>query len=75
MGTQLTSAYGFSASIEKPSEAVAEANLAAAESLPFFPHSYELTPHWRRMRGTCMVTGKMGLRNKVCTSETVYLCY
>lgn len=36
------------------SDGVAAANLAAADWLPFLPHSYELTPHWRRKRGTCM---------------------
>jgi hypothetical protein len=41
--------------MERSSEGVAAANLAAAESLPFLPHSYELTPHCRRMRGTCIV--------------------
>jgi hypothetical protein len=38
--TRQTSAYGFSSSIEK-SEAVAAANLAAAESLPTFPGSLQ----------------------------------
>ena len=41
--------------MDKSSEGVAAANLAAADSLPFLPHSYELTPHCRRMRGTCIV--------------------
>lgn len=52
---ELTSAYGLSDWIEKPSAGVAAANFAAAESVPFFPHSYELTPHCRRNSGTCMV--------------------
>lgn len=40
--------------MDRLSEGVAAANLAAADSLPFLPHSYELTPHCRRMRGTCI---------------------
>lgn len=36
----------------RSSEGVAAAKRAAAESLPFLPHSYELTPHWRRRSGT-----------------------
>lgn len=35
---------------------VAAANLAAAESDPFLPQSYELTPHWSLIKGTCMVS-------------------
>jgi hypothetical protein len=39
-----TSAYGFPSSISKLLSFVAAANLAAAESLPIFPQSYELVP-------------------------------
>jgi hypothetical protein len=31
---------------------VEAAKRAAADSEPFLPHSYELTPHWRRYSGT-----------------------
>src|SRR4051794_39735868 len=41
--------------MEKSDDGVADAKRAAAESRPFFPQSYELTPHWRRIRGTCIV--------------------
>jgi hypothetical protein len=51
------SAYGLSSWIAKSVEGVAAANRATAEELPFFPHSYELAPHCRRMRGTCIVNG------------------
>jgi len=39
-----TSAYGFPSSILKQLSFVAAANLAAAESPPIFPQSYELVP-------------------------------
>jgi hypothetical protein len=42
---KLTSAYGLSAWMLNVSEGVAAAYLAAADSEPIFPQSYEFTPH------------------------------
>lgn len=47
-----TSAYGLSDWIFKMSDGVAAANLAAADSDPILPQSYEFTPHWSRIKGT-----------------------
>lgn len=56
--------------MEKPVAGVAAANLAAADVLPFFPHSYELTPHWSWMSGTCIVeVVERGLRELEKTLE------
>lgn len=38
-----------------PSAGVAAAKRAAAESRPCFPQAYELTPHWSRSNGTCIL--------------------
>lgn len=64
-----TSAYGLSAWMLSSSDGVAAANLAAADWLPFLPHSYELTPHWRRKRGTCMAMLTMLVSAVVFDSE------
>lgn len=57
------------------SEGVAAAKRAAAESLPFLPHSYELTPHERRMRGTCMLAmaGGVGAIEGEREGESIWL--
>lgn len=67
----LTSAYGVSASILSSSDGVAAANCAAAESLPFFPQAYELTPHCSRNRGTCMFAMVVWMCYWECDPEAV----